>query len=127
MRFEIYKRGQGKYTRLWSALGFGLITGLGCLQLYKMLEARDFSPWVETMVPAALFTVFLLVIFWLSNLPKMADFLIASEGEMKKVSWSSKREIAISTLIVIMVVFFFAALLGVTDICFRLFFDYILI
>ena len=49
--------------------------------------------------------------------------MIYGEGEMKKVSWSSRREIAISTFIVIVVVFFMTVLLGVADLLFTLFFN----
>jgi preprotein translocase subunit SecE len=67
-----------------------------------------------------------LLIFWLVNKPSLADFLIAAEGEMKKVSWSSRQEIAVSTFIVIVVVISMAVLLGTTDIGFRTFFTWLL-
>ncbi len=127
MIFTIYKRGQGKYTRLCSAFAFAIISGLGCLQLYKRLQATDLGLWVETMVPAGLFVVLALLISWLMSKPSVADFMIAAEGEMKKVSWSSKQEIAVSTFIVIVVVVFMAVLLGATDITFRTFFTWLLV
>jgi preprotein translocase SecE subunit len=126
MVFDIYKRGQGKYTRLCSAFGMAIVAGLGCLQLYKRLQAGDLSLWVETMVPAGLFVILTILIFWLVNKPSFTDFLIAAEGEMKKVSWSSRQEIAVSTFIVIVVVVIMAALLGTTDIGFRTFFTWLL-
>ena len=132
MLFNIYKRGQGKYTRLCSAFAAAILAGLGCLQLYKKLEAvewglsRKAALWVATMVPAGLFVVFALLIFWLINKASVADFMIAAEGEMKKVSWSSKQEIAVSTFIVIVFVIMMATLLGTTDLGFRTFFTWIL-
>ena len=126
MVFGIYKRGQGKYTRLCSAFGIAIIVGLGCLQLYRKLQATDFGLWVETMVPAGLFVVLGLLIFWLANKPAIADFMIAAEGEMKKVSWSSRKEIAVSTFIVIVVVVFVAVFLGITDLSFQMFFEWLL-
>ena len=126
MIFDIYKRGQGKYTRLCSSFGVAIIAGLGCLRLYRRLQATDVGIWVETMVPAGLFVVFCVLILWLINKHSIADFMIAAEGEMKKVSWSSKSEIAVSTFIVIVVVFFMAVLLGLTDLCFSMFFDQLL-
>ena len=132
MIFNIYKRGQGKYTRLCSAFAAAIIAGLGCLQLYKKLEAvewglsRKAALWVATMVPAGLFVVFALLISWLINKPSVADFMIAAEGEMKKVSWSSKQEIAVSTFIVIVFVIMMATLLGTTDLGFRTFFTWLL-
>ena len=132
MIFDIYKRSQGKYTRLCSVLGAAIIVGLGCLRLYQQLEAADWnlSPrarlWVTTMVPAGLFVALSILIFYLVNKPAVADFLIAAEGEMKKVSWSSRKEIAVSTFIVIVVVIIMAILLGTTDVGFYHFFDWLL-
>jgi preprotein translocase SecE subunit len=126
MVFKIYKRGQGKYTRLCSAFAIAIIAGLGCLQLYKKLSAGDIGLWVETMVPAGLFVILALLSFWLVNKQSFADFLIAAEGEMKKVSWSSRQEIAVSTFIVILVVVIMAVLLGTTDLGFRTFFTWLL-
>jgi preprotein translocase SecE subunit len=126
MVFGIYKRGQGKYTRLCSAFAAAIIAGMGCWRLYKRLEAGDLGLWVETMVPFGLFVVSALLIFWLVNKPAVADFMIAAEGEMKKVSWSSKQEIAVSTFIVIVVVVVMAMLLGATDITFEVIFKWVL-
>ncbi|MCD6175322.1 MAG: preprotein translocase subunit SecE [Planctomycetes bacterium] len=75
------------------------------------------------MIPAAVCTVFAALIYWLSNKPVIADFLIAAEGEIKKVSWSSRKEIINSTLIVISVVAMMATGLGLVDLGFRLFFS----
>lgn len=122
----IYKRSQGKYTRLCSVFGAAIVTGLGCLQLYKKLQAWDLSLWAETMVPAGLFFGLGFLILWLVNKPSIADFMIAAEGEMKKVSWSSRKEIAVSTFIVIVLVILLAMFLGVTDLSFRVFFDWLL-
>jgi preprotein translocase SecE subunit len=126
MVFTIYKRGQGKYTRLCSAFAIAIVAGLGCLQLYKKLQAGDVGLWVETMVPAGLFVILAFLSFWLVNQRSFADFLIAAEGEMKKVSWSSRQEIAVSTFIVIVVVISMAILLGTTDIGFRTLFTWLL-
>ncbi len=132
MAFKIYKRGQGKYTRLSSAFTAAVIVGLGCIRLFNKLEAvswwdnRRTTMWVATMVPAGLFVILSLLIFWLVNKPSVADFMIAAEGEMKKVSWSSRQEIVVSTSIVIIVVVVMAVLLGTTDFGFTLFFNWLL-
>jgi len=132
MAFTIYKKGQGKYTRLYSAFAAAVVSVLGCIQLYNKLAAAEFglsnkaSMWVSTMVPAVVFAVLAILIFWIVNRPTTADFMISAEGEMKKVSWASKKEIAVSTSIVIVVVFLMAAMLGVADFSFRLFFQWLL-
>lgn len=132
MVFKIYKRGQGKYTRLSSAFTAAVIVGLGCLRLFSKLEAVSWfdsertKMWVATMVPAGLFVILSLLIFWLVNKPSVANFMISAEGEMKKVSWSSRQEIVVSTSIVIVVVIVMATLLGTTDFGFTLFFNWLL-
>ena len=134
MIFTIYKRGQGKYTRLCSAFAGAIVAALGCWRLYLTLEAANLwgisqkvHLWIETLVPAGLFVVFALFISWLMNKSSIADFMIAAESEMKKVSWSSKQEIAVSTLIVIVVVVLMALLLGATDVIFNWFFTWLLV
>jgi len=122
MRFDIYKRGQGKYTRLCSAFGAAIIVALGSWRLYKILDGNNLNQWVSTMVPAGVLLVFCLLIFWLVNKHSVADFMISAEGEIKKVSWSSRKEIAASTFIVISLVIFMGVLLGITDLLFRWFF-----
>jgi preprotein translocase SecE subunit len=123
MLTQIYKPGQGKYTRLGSGLSVAVIIGIGCYHLYDVLNASDLGLWITTMVPAAIFVGLAVLTYWLLNKPAVADFMIAAEGELKKVNWSSRKEIAVSTLIVIIVVLTMAALLGMTDFVFQLVFD----
>jgi preprotein translocase SecE subunit len=126
MVFDVYKRGQGKYTRLCSAFGASLVLGLGCFKLYKKLDAWDLGLWTKTMVPAGLFVALGLSVFLLVNKSTIADFMIAAESEMKKVSWSSRKEIAVSTFIVIVLVAILAVFLGFTDLGFQVFFEWLL-
>jgi preprotein translocase subunit SecE len=132
MAFAIYKRGQGKYTRLCSAFAGAIIVGAGCWRLYHKLGVwlagmpRNSAMWAERMIPVCLFAVLGLFIFWLVNKHSVADFMIAAEGEMKKVSWSSRQEIIVSTAIVIIVVILTAFLLGATDLTFQAFFSWLL-
>lgn len=123
--FEIYKRGQGYYTRLWSGLvAFGIAAG-GCYVLWLKLAVIT-NLWVKTLVPVGLCIGAGLLTFWLMNKPGTADFMISAEGEIKKVSWSSRREIAVSTLIVICVVVFMAIMLFTADMTFKSLFMYVI-
>jgi preprotein translocase SecE subunit len=123
---QIYKSGQGKYTRLCSGFAAAVIVGFGCWRLYGKLGATDLSLWVVSLVPVGVFVALAVLIYWLLNKPAVADFMIAAEGELKKVNWSSRREVAVSTLVVIIVVVFMAVLLGATDLVFQLVFEYLL-
>lgn len=122
MKFEFYKKGQGYYTRLGTALGGGLMSALGSYALYQTLggidpESMDATTksWIQAGVPALLFAVLCGVIFKLVNMPRLADFMIQTEGEMKKVSWSTKKEIITSTKIVIITVIVMAVILACVD------------
>jgi preprotein translocase subunit SecE len=112
---NLYKSGQGKYTRMFTVMGVLLLVAIGCFRLNRTLDAGDVSLWISTMVPVGLFIALSILVMWLINKPSMADFLIASEGEMKKVNWSTRQEITVSTIVVISVVVLLAALLGVAD------------
>jgi preprotein translocase subunit SecE len=74
-------------------------------------------------VPLGVFLAVGVFLYWLLNEHTVADFMIASEGELKKVSFSSKHEIAVSTFVVIIVVILTAVMLGLADFCFNLFFS----
>ncbi len=63
-----------------------------------------------------------LFVLWIVNRPRAADFLIATEGEMKKVSWSSKKEIIGSTKVVIITTFILAVILFGIDFLFQMLF-----
>jgi len=126
MLTKIYKPGQGKYTRLCSGFTVATIVVIGCWRLYERLGASDLNLWVTSLVPVGVFAVLGAVVYWLLNKPLLADFLIAAEGELKKVNWSSRREVFVSTIVVIIVVVAMAVLLGATDMVFRLFFAHIL-
>jgi preprotein translocase SecE subunit len=61
--------------------------------------------------------------YWLiGRSPRMVDFMIAVESEMKKVNWSSKREIMGSTWVVIGLTIFLALLCFLFDALFRMIF-----
>jgi preprotein translocase subunit SecE len=90
------------------------------------MDNEQAEMWVRTMVPVGLFAILGLVIFWLLNRPSLANFMIDAEGEMKKVSWSSRKEIVVSTLIVIVVVFLMATFLSVVDLAFNMFFTHVI-
>jgi len=145
--FHIYKKGQGYWPRMGTAAAAGIIAAL-CIQflythlnvwLYPLFdpgttaamseEARATAvAHAESMTKLASMggcLVFLLgfagLVFWLLNKPDYADFLIATDSEMKKVNWTSRKELMGSTKVVIIFMFLIAFLLFSFD----LFFGYL--
>jgi len=132
MNFTIYKKGQGYYTRLCSAFAGVAIAALGCFRL--KLSIGSWLPVdmpvmtnqiVSAAIPVLVFVGLALLIFQLVNKPKSAEFMIETEGEMKKVNWPAKKEVISSTKVVIFTFIAIAVIIGAIDILFRFFFRFI--
>ncbi len=114
---QIYKKGQGKYTRIITfvaATGIVLIAAVATSEFFKGYELTR-PPMIRFGIPMGAVVALGALVLWLINRPKTADFLIATEGEMKKVSWSSRKEIVGSTKVVIVTTFILAAILFGVD------------
>jgi preprotein translocase subunit SecE len=129
--FEIYKRGQGKYTRIVTVAGAMLVGVIGAYVLSDTLTASlggvklgeaDIGLYLAFGIPTLIVLVLGAIMFWLVNRPSSADFLIATESEMKKVSWSSRKEVVGSTKVVIVTTFMLAGILYGVDVLFVLLF-----
>ncbi len=125
--FEIYKPGQGKHTRILTFVGVIVLAIAGAAKLSDKLNgySATSSPAIRFGIPTAVVIILGWLVLWLINRPKSADFLIATEGEMKKVSWSSKKEIIGSTKVVIVTTFIFAAILFGVDMVFTVLFQWL--
>ncbi len=120
--FELYKPGQGVYVRWGSAGGAGVIL-LG-LANYLYEQLAGFSLEVRTLVPVLVLAAAGYAIFRLVGQTRgIVDFMIATEGEMKKVNWSSRREIIGATKVVIVVVLLLAFILFTVDVAFMFLFE----
>ena len=122
--FEIYKRGQGKNTRVVTFLAVMVLGVWGAYMLSQKLGAYQSTraPLARYGAPTVLLLALAVLIFWIVNRPRSADFMIATESEMKKVSWSSRREIAGSTKVVILTTVILASLLFGVDLIFAFIF-----
>lgn len=125
--FEIYKPGQGYHTRVGSAMGGGALLCWFAYFVWDKLSVLETSPTtkiIQAAVPVAILAVFGVLGYWLLALNRrICDFLIATEGEMKKVNWTSRKDILGSTKVVIAVMLFLCVLLFVVDVGFMLFFN----
>ena len=120
--FDIYKKNQGRNTRLWTLVSVLAIIAIGCYWLSNELDA--FNAFVRYLAPLAVGLALAYGAFrFVYQKESMSEFLIATEGEMKKVSWSSKKEVIGSTKVVVFTTVMLAVMLFVVDIVFRFFFE----
>jgi len=124
--FDVYKSGQGYYTRMVSGLGFGVMLAWFAWFLFDQLSVleADTGRYIQVGVPVAVLLGFGMLGYYILALNRKAcDFLIATEGEMKKVNWTSRKEIIGSTKVVIFVLVVMSVLLFVVDLFFMFFFN----
>lgn len=124
----IYKPNQGFYTRVCSAVGLSLLALMGVAWLWSLLGSVR---WIggepiygQAVMALAVLTVVGVLGYWLLGVkPRSVDFLIATEGEMKKVNWSTRKEIVGSTSLVIGFTVFLALLCFAFDFLFQVLFQ----
>lgn len=125
--FDIYKPSQGYHTRVWTGVSAGALICWFAHFLYEKFElvgSGTKTQYIQVGVAVATIVSLGLLTYWLLALNRrVCDFLIATEGEMKKVNWTSRKEIIGSTKVVIFVVIFMSIALFVVDVLFMLFFN----
>ena len=121
MPLQIYKSGQGRYVRIGTAIGVALVALALAYYLWLLLELYvpktfAYKVYLTYVAPAALFAAIAAAAAWYLNKPTFVDFFIATESEMKKVSWSSWPELSGSTFVVIVTVLVLALFIYITDV-----------
>ena len=109
-----YKPMQGWYARLWTGIGLAGLMAVGVWRVFELLKSfstskvelvRDLgSPMGRYGITAAVGTALAWLVFRLLHYPPFADFLIATEAEMNKVSWTSKADLKRATSVVLVTV-----------------------
>lgn len=142
-----YRQGQGNVVRGVGAGILGLVALFGCAELGKILSLWEPMTRVLVQIPvsflersyeitaalasqAVLFLGCMAGVVALLNYPKLVDFLIETEEEMRKVSWpwdrsargvvwgvvpAPARELVGNAAVVLVSVVFLAAMLGAYD------------
>jgi preprotein translocase SecE subunit len=122
--FTIYKHGQGYWTRMGTAVAAALISLLTANFVYQRLVALkavyrwNFGAPTMLAISAAVFALLMLWAWRLMNKPTNVDFLIATDSEMKKVNWTTRKELIGSTRVVCFFVILIAAILFTLDLIF---------
>ncbi|MFN0206443.1 MAG: preprotein translocase subunit SecE [Planctomycetota bacterium] len=143
-KLKMYKPDQGRYVRMATFWILTFLIGYGCYRLSETLADLRYGwaewlrrpiinelPLVETSFIAAslvAFAVFLLSIAGLQiilNKQKIADSLIETEGELRKVTWPTFRDTMSASIVVLVCVLILFILLGVYDMAIGKSFDVI--
>ncbi len=118
----IYKRDKGNASRGIGVAALGGVALFGCRELYQFLMASALPPvpgglglrWADLVV-GLVGAGCALGIFLLLNNHKVVDFLIETEAELKKVSWSPPKQVFSNTVVVIVSVVFLAFFVVISD------------
>lgn len=100
----IYKRSQGRITRQVTFGAMALIFLVGFYRMHQFLSNMSIGEMMLGMkywLPGILFAIFGWISYRLVNLPSFADFLIAVEAELNKVSWPTRSELIRSSIVVL--------------------------
>ncbi|TWU22144.1 preprotein translocase subunit SecE [Novipirellula galeiformis] len=125
---KVYKPNQGRIVRQLTALAIWIVVALGCWSLYATLRGFLFSGPYAYLVPGisgVTLAIGLWVGYRLVNWPQFADFLIAVEAEMNKVTWPSKEELIRASIVVIFTIFFLAVALFMFDVVWQFIFNFL--
>jgi len=112
----VYKPNQGRIVRQLTCLAIWIIVGLACWALFSALRGSNSSSVMSSAIPATFMALGVWIGFRMVNWPRFADFLIAVEAEMNKVTWPGKEELVRAAFVVIFTIFFLAVSLFLFDI-----------
>lgn len=126
-----YKKSLGQKARRLTILGILLLAGSGIYTLwtngtlpedwslslpFESLNSFTVIPNAKLAVPLLLLLATLWFAWRAVNVPTFAEFLIATEAEMNKVSWTPKRRLAQDTVVVLTTTLILTLFLLVVDI-----------
>jgi preprotein translocase subunit SecE len=110
---DLYKPKQGRYARIYTAVGLGVVVALGVWRLHETLN--DYATLTRFGIPAVVGLGLGWLLFRLLQYPPFVEFLIATEAEMNKVSWTSRDDLYRATTVVLVTVTLMAVFLFGVD------------
>jgi len=130
--FSLYKWNQGRIARQVTFAALAVVVGLGAWNLARLIadraasaQAADPYGLVRFVLPGVLLAAAFWFCFRVVNVPRFAEFLIAVEAEMAKVSWPTGQEVFRSSFVVIFLIFALAAILYAYDLAWTFLLDFV--
>jgi preprotein translocase subunit SecE len=112
-QWNVYKKNQGRITRQVTFAAIAIVVALGGWRLSTYTLSQN--EFIHVGLPTVLVLAGWWIAFRLVNMPNFADFLIAVEAEMNKVTWPSRTELIRSSLVVIFTILLLAGILYAYD------------
>jgi preprotein translocase subunit SecE len=109
-----YKPMQGRNARIWTAVGLGVLAVAGLYAMHQQFlygagRAAEFG------VPTLLGLAFAWATWRIVQYPPFVDFLVATEAEMNKVSWTTRDDLKRATVVVLTTVLLLSVFLFGVD------------
>lgn len=122
---QVYKPNQGRLVRQATALAIWVIVAMACWSLQGTLReyVGKSYPKLAWIVPGVVLACGIWFGFRVVNWARFADFLIAVEAELNKVTWPTKDELKRASIVVMVTIFILAMALFAADVVWKLFFD----
>ena len=116
VRVAPYKPLQGRQARIYTAVALGFIIVMGLRELQLSLGANpNLSVAASYAIPSVVGLILGWVTYRLLQFPPFVEFLIATEAEMNKVSWTGREDLKRATSVVLVTVALMAVFLFGVD------------
>ena len=113
MPWQWHKPKQGYRIRLTATIALALLSALAAAELYTALVGSPTH--IRLALPVVLLVALVGPALYLLNRPRVADFLIETQGELARVSWPSRQQVIGSTGAVLVLVLLLSGYLLVLD------------
>jgi len=124
-QFGLYKPNQGRVVRQVTFVAIVVLMCLAAFEFSKVSFLRELFVGSNYLLPFLIGIVGLWFGYRVVNYTRFADFLIAVEAEMNKVSWPGKTELWSASCVVIFVIFAMALALFAFDVIWTKIFEVI--
>ena len=124
LKAGLYKRNQGRITRQVTFFAILIALAIGMYRMKQFMELNNYSWHWSLVLPTVLLAIGTWLTYRLVNIPAFADFLIAVEAEMNKVSWPTRHELVRASIVVLVTMFLLTVVLWVFDASWTLLFRF---